>query len=299
MEHFEIHSPLKNNNGFTLIEVLIAITILSFISFSTYKMVDTNTETKDRVIKEDRQIVQSLTAVGRLDSDISQMVNPLYSFSKQVPIASGDSSDLYADTNTSANGAFEGKTNNGGLIPQFKSEDKSTIVFFTQANRRKTADSKESRFAWIRYSLRAMQPDPDNPDDKTSGLYELIRQSISTDVYNSNLDWDKPKSQVVMERVKTLEFAFWDERGKKYSTSLQDLNENKNLIRSIKLSLVWVDDDSHEQKLEKTFRILHPYFNTKQDDLKTGGAYGGGATPSGLPDPNNPTLPTGEGDEVF
>ncbi|MBC7427089.1 MAG: prepilin-type N-terminal cleavage/methylation domain-containing protein [Bacteriovorax sp.] len=288
---------LISNDGFTLIEVLIAITILAFISFSTYKMVDTNTDTKDRVIKEDRRIVQTLTAIGRLDGDISQMVNPLYSYSKLVPTASTNPSDVYADNNTNANGSFEGKTNNGALIPQFKSEDKSTILFFTQANRRKTADSKESRFAWIKYSLKSMEPDPDNPDEKTSGLYELVRQSISQDIYNPSLDWSKPKPQIVMEKIKNAEFAFWDERGKKYTTSLQDLNENKNLIRSIQLKMTWVDDNGNEQKLEKTFRVLAPYFNTKQDDLKTGpganGAYGGGAAPPGVPNPD--VLAPGDG----
>lgn len=294
MEHSKFLSPIQSNDGFTLMEVLIAITVLAFISFSTYKMVNTNTDTKEKVIKEDRQVVQTLTAVGRLDSDISQMANPLYSASKQAPAAA--SSDPYADTNSNANGAFDGKTATGALIPQFKSEDKSTIVFFTQSNRRKNEDSKESRFAWIRYSLQPMEPDPENPDDKTSGLYELVRQSISTDIYNPNLDWSKPKSQSVMEKIKGLEFSFWDERGKKYTTSLQDLNENKNVIRSIKVNIVWVDDESHEQKFEKTFRVLNPYFNTKQDDIKNGP--GGGANPSGS-DPNNPSLPTGQGDEVF
>ena len=296
MEHSSVDSKFNNDAGFTLIEVLIAITVLAFISFSTYQMVNSNTDTKERVIKEDRQVVQTLTAVGRLDSDISQMVNPLYSYSKQVPVASGNSADVYADTNTSANGSFDGKTNNGALIPQFKSEDKSTIIFFTQANRRKNADSKESRYAWIRYSLKAMEPDPDNPDDKTSGYYELVRQSISTDVYNATLDWDKVKPQTVMEKIKSLEYAFWDERGKKYTTSLQDLNENKNIIRSIKVNIVWVDDDDHQQKFEKTFRILTPYFNTKLDDTKSG-LLGGGAAAPGIQDPNNPTLPTGQGDE--
>lgn len=280
---------------------MIAITILSFISFATYKMVDTNTETKDRVIQEDRQTVQSLTAIGRLDSDISQIYNPLYSFSKVVPTAS--SNDVYADTNTNANGAYDGKANNGALIPQFKSEDKSSIIFMTQANRRKFADSKESRFVWVKYSLRNMEPDPENPDDKTAGLSELVRQTIATDIYNPNQDWSKPKSLVVMERIKELEFSFWDERGKKYTTSLQELNENKNLIRSLKLNVTWIDDDKNEQKLEKTFRVLNPYFNTKQDDLKSGalggtpggqGSQGGDSAPV---DPNAEGVPQGDDDD--
>ncbi len=294
MERFNFSDSILKNDGFTLMEVLIAITVLAFISLSTFKMVNTNTDTKEQVVKEDREIVQTLTAVGRLDADISQMVNPLYASAKLAPSANA-TNDPYADTNSNANGAFDGKTGNGELIPQFKSEDKSTIIFFTQSNRRKNADSKESRNAWIRYSLKAMEPDPDNPDDKTSGFYNLVRQSIATDIYNPTLDWDKPKSQVVMEKIKSLEFSFWDERGKKYTTSLQDLNENKNIIRALKVNIVWVDDQQKEQKFEKTFRILTPYFNTKLDAAKnpTGGGIPGGAAQ----DPNNPVLSPGEGDE--
>lgn len=276
MEHSKQHSTFRNSQGFTLVEVMISITILLFISFATYKMVDTNTDTKDRVVKEDRQTVQSLTAIGRLDSDISQMYNPLYSSGKMAPTAS-TGADIYSDNASNANGAFDGKSATGALIPQFKSEDKSTLIFLTLANRRKVADSKESRFAWVKYSVRAMEPDPDNPDDKTGGLSELVRQTITTDIFNPTQDWSKPKFQVVMENIKSLEFSFWDERSKKYTTSLQELNENKNLIRSLKVNIVWIDDDKNEQKIEKDFRVLFPYFNTKTDDLKTGGSVGGSA----------------------
>lgn len=232
-------------------------------------MVDTNVDTKERVVKEDRQTIQSLTAIGRLDSDFSQIYNPLFSSSKMIPTASS-ANDIYSDNASNANGAFEGKTSTGALIAQIKSEDKSTLILLTLANRRKVANTKESRFAWIKYSIRPMVPDPENPDDSSAGLSELVRQTITTDIFNSTQEWDKPKFQVVMERIKSLEFSFWDERAKKFTTSISDLNENKNLIRSLKVDILWVDDDKNEQKIEKTFRVLFPYFNTKMDNLKTG-----------------------------
>ncbi len=230
-------------------------------------MVDTNTDTKERVLKEDQVTIQGLAALGRIDSDFSQIYNPLYSYSKLAPTASNIDS-IYADQNTSSNGSYDGKTINGAMVPQFKSEDKSSIIFLTLANRRKIYNSKESRFAWVKYSLKPMEPDPENPDDKsTSGLYYLIRQSIASDIFNPNLDWSKPKNQIVMDRVKELDFTFWDERSKKFANSVQELNENKNLIRAIKLTLKWIDEDNNEQKVEKSFRTLYPLFNTKQDDL--------------------------------
>ena len=245
---------------------MIAILILAFITFSTYQLVNTNTETKTKVVKEDREIVQTLAAMGRIESDFSQLYTPLFSNSKMAPSAA--SSDVYADVPV-ANGSFDGKSKDGNLIPLIKSEDKSNLQFLTQANRRKVADSKESRFTWIKYSIRSMQPDPENPDDKVSGLYEVIRQTIPTDIYNTTLDWEAQRPQVLIDRVKSFEFSFWDERTKKFATSLSELNENKNLLRSIKVELVWVDENQNEQKIVKTYRVLAPYFNTKKDELQS------------------------------
>jgi hypothetical protein len=114
-------------------------------------MVDNSTDTKDRVLKEDQLLLQSLTAISRIDSDFSQLYSPLFAYGKGNP--STDPNAIYQDS-SSARGSIEGKTKNGMIIPQFQSEDKSSLIFLTSANRRKIADVKESRFAWVKYSLR-------------------------------------------------------------------------------------------------------------------------------------------------
>lgn len=294
MEHSKLKVRLLNDQGFTLIEVIIAITVLSFISFSTYQMIDNSSNAKENVTKEDQQIIQTLTVVGRIDSDISQIYNPLFSSSKATPGAANANNPYASEEASTPNGSFDGKTKSGALIPQFKSEDKSSIIFFTQANRRKMADTKESRFLWVRYGVQPKTIDQDEAsfgeESKNTAQYELIRQIIPTDIYNPSLDWTKAKVQVVLENVKSVEFLFWDERTKKFTNSIQELNENKNLIRSIKMDLVWINDDNNEQKIEKIFRVLNPYFNTKQDDLKSGT----GVLPPGTPNPQTPIQPDEE-----
>ncbi len=276
-----------NNDGFTLIEVLIAILLMAFISLYTFKMVDNSTDTKDRVLREDQLKLQSLTAINRIDSDFSQMFSPLF-FSGRANAAT-DPNAVYQD-NASSKGSFDGKAKNGMIVPQFQSEDKSTLVFFTAANRRKMAETKESRFSWVKYSLRRSEK-PDDVDEKnlnTKGEYELIRQSISNNIYNGDLNWGDVKSQILLTQVKSIEFSFWDERTKKFVGSLQDLNENKNSPRSIKMALVWVDENNNEQKIIKTYRVLSPYYNLKMDDINgAGGAYGDSAAPPGIPNPDD------------
>lgn len=281
---------IQDNKGFTLVEVLIAILLLAFISLQTFKMIDNSTTTKETVLKEDRLLLQTLTAISRIDSDFTQIYSPLYEYSKANPAT--DPNAIYQDS-ASSRGIFDGKAKNGAIIPQFQSEDKSTLVFFTAANRRKMADAKESRYAWVKYSIRSTdKKDLEPSETENSGGSELVRQTISANIFNSELNWNDAKHQVLLTHVKSVEFSFWDERTKKFVPSLLELNENKNIIRSIKLNLVWVDENNHEQKIEKVYRILHPYFNTKLDDMKaspTGpsGAYGDGTPVPGTPDPTN------------
>lgn len=285
---------LKNAEGFTLIEVLIAIMLLAFISLYTFKMIDNGTDTKDRVLAEDQKTLQGLTAVARIDTDFSQLYSPLFAYGKSVP-TSNPGNNIYQDDNV-AKGSFDGKAKNGALIPQFTSEDKSTLVFFTAANRRKIADAKEGRFAWIRYSVRPAErteADGDDPKKNGAGL-ELVRQMITTNLYASSLNWDQARPQVLMGNVKSLEFSFWDDRNKKYVSSVLDLNESRNAIRSIKMDLVWVDENNNEQKISKNYRVLYPFFNTKQDDI-AGGAYGDSVPPPGIPNPDEAQNPDGTG----
>lgn len=291
LDHSKLSSIHNNNSGFTLIEVLIAILLLAFISLQTFRMVDDSTDTKENVLREDRALLQSLTAVSRLDTDMTQIYSPLYTYSKAN--AATDPNAVYQD-NATSRGSFDGKAKNGMIVPQFQSEDKSTLVFLTMSNRRKMADSKESRFNWVRYSIRRSEKKDDegagaSPTARTNiGENELVRQTISTNIYTNDLNWSEVKAQVLMTDVKSVDFSFWDERSKKFVPSLLDLNENKNTVRSLKMSLVWVDENNRDQKIEKVYRILMPYFNTKLDDIKAGGgAYGGGTPPPGVPDPNN------------
>lgn len=277
---------IKNHSGFTLVEVLIAIMLLAFISLQTFRMVDDSTATKENVLREDQALLQSLTAISRLDTDISQLYSPLYAYSKATPAT--DPNAIYQDNATSS-GSFDGKTKNGMIIPQFRTEDKSTLIFLTTSNRRKIADTKESRFSWVRYSIRRSEKtdeEPINAQTPNQGENELVRQTISTNIYSNELDWADVKAQVLMTNIKSIEFSFWDVRAKKFASSLSDLNEYKNTIRSLKMDLVWVDENNHEQKIEKIYRILHPFYNTKLDDVKNAGAYGGSTAPPGVPDPN-------------
>jgi prepilin-type N-terminal cleavage/methylation domain-containing protein len=292
LDHFKKNlmetKNVSNQFGFTLVEVLIAIVIMAFITLYAYKMIDEGTDTKDRVTTEDRNLMQTQVALNRIESDFNEYYSPLFSQSKQVASATNDP---YQDTNTSFNGPFEGKAKSGIPIPQVFSENKSEITFLTQVNRRKVADSKESNFVWVKYSLRASTDE----EDKLVGGMDLVRQTIATNPFSSNLNWNDVRPQILLSNVKTLEISYWDTVNKKYVQSLSDLGENKNVLRAIKVIFTWINKDKNEFKFEKTLRVINPYFNTKNDDLKTnsGGSWGDSAPPSGV---STPDQSSGSGD---
>jgi len=62
--------------GFTLLELLVAITILATVSLIAWRGLDTLVSTRSRLEPEGEQIRALLTAFGQLDRDLAQTINP-------------------------------------------------------------------------------------------------------------------------------------------------------------------------------------------------------------------------------
>lgn len=259
-----------SQQGFTLVEVLIAIVLMSFVAFTTLQITDSSIGTKENVTKEDREIVQVVTLMNRLDADFSESYSPLFFDAKESPNAASGSGNLNEPSNDlsyfESNKNFYARTKSGFLIPHFTAEDKGSVIFLATAHRRRMEGKKESRFVWIKYSTRNSAPSEDETEEKRAEL-ELIRQVYVSDIYSKEVDWSKIPAQIVLNNIKELEFQFWDERTKKFTANINDLNENRYNIRSMKVAFTWVDVTKNEQYFEKSFRTLYPYFNPKQDDM--------------------------------
>lgn len=265
-----LHLLNHTQSGFTLVEVLIAIVLMSFVAFTTLQITDSSINTKENVTKEDREIVQVVTLMNRLDADFSESYSPLYFEAKESPNVSASANNLDEPSNDlsyfESNKNFYARTKSGYLIPHFTAEDKGSVIFLATAHRRRMEGKKESRFVWIKYSTRTSTPEEDDTEEKRAEL-ELIRQVFVSDIYSKEVDWSKITPQIVLNNIKELEFQFWDERTKKFTANVNDLNENRYSIRSMKVAFTWVDPTKNEQYFEKSFRTLYPYFNPKQDEM--------------------------------
>lgn len=69
---------MKTTRGFTLLELLVAITVLSVVSVIAWRGLDTLVTTRDRLEPEVDETRAMLVAFGQMERDLAQVVNPAF-----------------------------------------------------------------------------------------------------------------------------------------------------------------------------------------------------------------------------
>lgn len=259
-----------NEKGFTLIEVMIAIVLLSFIVIAIIQITGGAQEQVDRTLIEDKQYLQIETAFSRFEWDFSQIYSPLY-FSHNLRKQEDDTEEaleaydkLILPYSTGNN--FKDLSYDGYPIPIVTFKDKNEITFFTTSNRRKLKNVKQSHFAWIRYELQTNR-DVDTEKVGISGIKEnraqgvWVRKVKSKDVFNNEqIDWDDIKSQVLLRNVESLKFEFWDQEKRKWVDNIRLIQNGDRIVRGIRITLKWIGTAEEEQIHVRVFRPLFPSF---------------------------------------
>jgi prepilin-type N-terminal cleavage/methylation domain-containing protein len=261
---------INNSNGFTLIEVLISITILSFIMLGVISFTDSSQTTARRVISEDRETLQLETAMSRLEWDFSQIYSPLYFSQAMNPEnMSEEEGEVYNQLANvyERNSRFAFLSYESLPVPIFQKTDKSTLIFFTASNRRKLKDTKQSNFAWVKYSLLDESSIPNaneeiSPDSKPKeSTSVLVRNVLTDDIYNSKeIDWDDVKTQVLFRKVLKLTFEFWDNKSQKWVENLDIIKDGNHLIRGLRVTIKYLDPSNVEMSTIRVFRPLFPNY---------------------------------------
>ena len=110
----------RNNNGFTLIEILVAIAILSFVSIGIFSIVDNSIDSQSNISSEDKEFVSIQSALRRLEIDFERLHTPLfYDFPAVNPNDEKKSSIYDEETKNpySNHDNFDGVTSLGLPIP--------------------------------------------------------------------------------------------------------------------------------------------------------------------------------------
>ena len=239
---------------------MIAIIILSFITVSIVTIQNNSQDTKNRVVEEDKYKLQVETAFSRFEWDFSQIYSPLY-FSHHMRDDEYEPESMRilrqkVLQEQSNNTQFSTLSYENLLIPDFKYPEKHTIEFFTSSNRRKIKDIKQSRFAWVRYSL---EKDEDNENAKGKNMW--VRRFNPQDPFNpEGFNWEDIKAQVLLRNVEKISFEYWSRKRNKWVDNVSLVQNAKNIIYGIKVILEWVDADGFEQTFIRVYRPNFPYF---------------------------------------
>lgn len=268
---YNLKSKNYNQHGFSLLEILISITVLSFITIAITAFTENSISTAIKVTSEDNESLQIETAMARLEWDISQLYSPLYFDHAMDPQGlseiEGEIYNRLAD-HYQSNARFSMLSYSGLPIPVFQNPDKTTLILFTSSNRRKIKNAKQSHFAWIKYEIQTEDLTKENEDRVAQGLAEipektnkLVRKVYTKDIYaKDEVDWDDIKSQVLMHKVTSLKIEFWNPKTKKWVASLDLIKDGSNVIYGIRILLQYLDPSSIEVSTVRVFRPLYPSF---------------------------------------
>ncbi|MBF0299339.1 MAG: hypothetical protein HQK51_11500 [Oligoflexia bacterium] len=266
-----------NNKGLSLLEILIAATILAFISFGIVQITDNSFKTRDRIIGEDKEFLQVETAMSRLQEDILQMYSPLYFAAKAPPAPL----EVEAFSRYEGSATFSSVTTLGHPIPIFQNPDRYTFEFFTFSNKRRSEDMKQSNYAWVRYTLMAKEKnstaaqanantaaeresESEVASKSNKGLYDLVRGYTAKDPFSlEKIDWDKIKLFTLLPNVTAFEFSFWDESKKKFVETLKELKKD-SVVRAVKVKFTWIGKGGVEYNDERIFKSIWPYIKFKE-----------------------------------
>jgi type II secretory pathway pseudopilin PulG len=266
---------MQNTRGFTLIAVLIAISILSMLMVGIISFTQSAQDTAERVTREDKELLQIETAMSRVQWDFSQIYSPLY-FSHQMDPEgmTEDEGEIYNQIIDSyqQNDNFTLLSYDGLPIPLFKTPDKSTLIFYTSSNRRKFENIKQSNFAWVKYSLEADESSTkdDDKEQKTTKEVQksmmLVRNLYTKDIYNSEkIQWDNVKTQILLRKVIKVVFEFWNPATFKWTENLDIIKNGYHIIYALRMTIEFYDADNLEKVSVRVFRPSFPEF--KPEDM--------------------------------
>ncbi len=334
----------SNQKGFTLVEIMIAILLLAFITIAVVTITENSINTKDRTTQLNEDNLQIETAMSRFEWDFSQIYSPLYfstpmTFNSAVPGGAPGNPNAGAagGNNATAAGGVGGGTNataggvGGGIgvnpalqqyqenlnmrfqvsehfasvskegmpIPKFYSPEKTTFEFFTSSNRRKLENTRQSNYAWVRYTLGDHLEHPEGINGKEvnpnipKNLKTFVRYFSADNPYSDkrlNVEDDKIKGAVLLENVEKLEFQFWNFDRRKWETNLKTIQGGENMLRGVRVMITWYDSAGQKRSADRFFRNHWPIFlqqdNASGTAAPTAGASAG--TTAGAPAGANP-----------
>ena len=187
----------NNKKGFSLVEVLISIAILSFMMIGFNSIISSTARNTTTMTEEDRETFDTEISIDRMKKDYLHIYTPAFIFPSK---SRKKNKDNEASDDTQSHPNFPATSDQGHLFPLFN-YNKDSLLIFTSTNIRKHKDSKESEYAWVYYALK-----PKDEILRPEAQYELHRTFVNTNIYDPALDIPAEKSYLFIDNIKKLEF---------------------------------------------------------------------------------------------
>ncbi len=219
------HEPKKQ--GFTLLEILIAMSILMFISFATYQATIETYKLRDILGQEGDFYNGIRLSTAIVQKDIALLYSPHLQKWFDTPPPPEELTD---DLGRSFDFWSQAIQTNGLRPSRFIGTD-SKMSFISLSHMRIYRDAPESEFAKITYDLKK-----DDQDSENKGTLVLVRTE-SPNAFNMNEHKDPmKKSYEILRGIRKINYTYLTRDGNTWKTSRSwdsDKEENKNKFPEI------------------------------------------------------------------
>lgn len=190
---FENPPLAVEESGLTLIEVLIAVTLLAFVSLaisqSTIRAFDVNA----RLGSESTDYTTIMLSLQALESDLEQIYTPLLG---AIPPKPDDKPEAF----------WSGPVRSDGLRRSRLTGSGERITFITNNNRRVDADSPQSDFLKVSWEV----------ERNSKGTFSLYRSADWDAFHYEESSARKPTRVALMENLTSAKFTFYRKENKSW-----------------------------------------------------------------------------------
>lgn len=255
--------------GMTLVEILISLAILAFLSISVSEMVTNSLEMTEDVKVTDSDRLKVETFFSRFEYDFQHQYSPLF-FSnpenKFLLIQSNQIEGIPKEQMEILQRIFERYQTSERFampsetmlpIPIFRSPNSDEFEFLTSGQRPRIKNRPISRYSWVRYFLG---PTPNGSVEGGTGT-SIYRSSSPLNPYDTRRpDPEQAQTFRVLDNVVSLDFQFWNGQRREFSRPLPMIPGGENFLRAVQLTLVYKEISGVETSYTRIFRPLFPFF---------------------------------------
>jgi general secretion pathway protein J len=220
---------LRGSEGFTLLEVLIAMAILVFISFAIYQATTETYKLRDVLSTEGNFYNSIRLATSIMQRDIALIYTPMVTVPSPVPSAAPSNLNTTFQASSDDLGQsftfWSAAINAQGLRPSRFIGTETKMSFISISHYRIYKDSPESEFAKVTYETKRDEKNTDNPDTKVLVKTETPNAFVRDDVRDPLV-----RSFDILHGIRKLSFTYHQRDGNTWKTLRSwdsDKEENK------------------------------------------------------------------------